>query len=94
MAGAVNLIDSPVWMTAWAPPVHIPIGGAASGGNMTLLIFRMERREFATTGWTARAYSTDSIRIDIVGDLTPVYFQMSMAEFLAKKVGDTIDLRV
>jgi hypothetical protein len=69
---------------------------------MTLLIFKTAERVFATTAWTAEAWrdSTDApeVKVTFLGehDLgSPhqrVYFEMSMADFLAKKIGDTIDL--
>lgn len=64
---------------------------------MTLLIFKTAQRTFVTSGWTAQSYGEGEIRINFVGEDDPaerrVFYSMSMDEFLAKKVGDTIDLR-
>jgi hypothetical protein len=69
---------------------------------MTLLIFKTAERVFATTAWTAEAWTEPSgesfVKITFLGEHEPgspqqrVYFAISMADFLAKKVGDTIDL--
>lgn len=67
---------------------------------MTLLIFKTSMRTFATTAWTAHSYNENTeIKITFLGDKEPgsaeqrAYFTMSIEDFLAKKVGDTIDLR-
>jgi hypothetical protein len=69
---------------------------------MTLLIFKTAERIFATTAWTAEAWRDPSgepeVKVTFIGehDLDSphqrVYFEMSMADFIARKVGDTIDL--
>ena len=67
---------------------------------MTLLIFKTALRTFATTAWTAQSYNENTeVKVIFHGEGRPgdyeqrVFFQMSIEDFLAKKVGDTIDLR-
>lgn len=67
---------------------------------MTLLIFKTALRTFATTAWTAQSYNENTeVKVTFLGEHEPgnseqrIFFQMSIEDFLAKKIGNVIDLR-